>query len=382
MSRVVVLGGGFGGVAAANELRTCLNEGDEVVLIDRHDGFAMGFAKLWDLAGTRPIEEGTRSLADLAHRGITVVQAEVTAVDPATLEVSTSAGSFAADALIVALGAPPHPAHRRLLQGPDAHDLYDIQALPAMHQALDAITDGRVVISIFGGPFKCPPAPFEAALIVDRRLRERGVRDNVDVVVTTPMPMTVPVAGVDASRYVADHLEAQGVELRAEQLITDVDTTARQVRFGDDALDFDLLLGVPADSLPEVLQSSGLAGSSGWLEPDPHTLRLPGHQRIYAIGDCTQIPTPSGQLPHAGVFAAAHGRVAARNIAAQLTGSGSARFDGHGYCFLELPDQRVAFVQGNFYADPSDVTLAPADHAQFLHKQAYEHDHLVEWFGA
>jgi sulfide:quinone oxidoreductase len=103
-----------------------------------------------------------------------------------------------------------------------------------------------------------------------------------------------------------------------------------------------------------------------------------------AVGDCTQIPTATAQLPKAGVFAAAEGVVAARNIAADLGAPGATgdRFEGHGFCFLELPGENVAFVEGDFYAEPTpDVTLTPADHDQFRRKQEYERSRLGEWLG-
>jgi sulfide:quinone oxidoreductase len=380
--RIVVLGGGFGGLAAATEARASLDERAEVVVVDRRDHFAMGFAKLWDLAGSRPLAEGTRSLDRLAARGIRFVQAEITALDPAARAVTTTAGTFEADGLVLALGAPPAPAHRALLAGDGTHDLYDPAALPAMRRALDGLDHGRIVVAILGGPFKCPPAPYEAALIVAERLRQRGVDGDVEVVVTTPQPMSLPAAGVDASRYVADHLAAHGVDLRPAHRVTAVDHDRRILAFADGAADlaYDLLLGVPADALPPVLAGAGLAGGSGWIEPDRATLAT-AVERVYAVGDCTVIPTATGQLPHAGVFAAAQGRVAARNLVAELTGGEPVHFDGHGYCFLELPGDRVAYVEGDFYADPPDVALAPADHEQFRRKQAYERDHLDAWLG-
>lgn len=382
MARVIVLGGGFGGLAGANELRDRLGADDEVVLIARRTTFAMGFAKLWDLAGTRPIAQGTRSLYELEARGVQFVAADVQTFDADARRVETSAGSFDADGVLVALGAQPAPAHRRLLAADGAHDLYDVDALPALHEALDTIEGGRVVISILGGPFKCPPAPFEAALIVDERLRARGVRDDVEVVVTTPQPMSLPVAGVDASRYVASHLAEQGIELLAEHKVTDIDGEARAIAFADDrpVLDYELLLGVPADAPLDVLRTSAIANEQGWITPDPATLATTA-ERVYAVGDCTVIPTATAQLPHAGVFAAAQARVAAANLVAELTGAPGATFDGHGACFLELPGQRVAFVEGNFYADPPDVTLIPADQEQFRRKQDYERTHLDAWLG-
>jgi sulfide:quinone oxidoreductase len=295
VTQVLVLGGGFGGLAAAAELRATLPDDAEVVLVDRRDGFAMGFAKLWDLAGQRPLADGTRSLHDLTARGIRFVQAEVRAIEAAARRVETAAGTFSPDALVVALGSRPAPQHRAWLQAPGAHDLYDVVALPAMRAALAAIDGGRVVVSILGGPFKCPPAPYEAALIVDRLLRDREVRGDVEVVVTTPQPMTLPVAGVDASVYVAGHLDEVGVELRSGHRVVDVATRTAGggvLRFAEDlpSLDFDLLLGVPADAPLEVVGASDLVGEDGWIRPDPATFRTP-HEGVYAVGDCTVVPT-------------------------------------------------------------------------------------------
>jgi sulfide:quinone oxidoreductase len=402
VARVLVVGGGFGGLAAADTLRQRLGPADEVVLVSRDATFAMGFAKLWDLAGTRPLAAGTRSLEQLTDRGVTFVHAEVSALDPTAPSFTTTTGeTWTGDAMILALGARPAPAHRALLDGPAAHDLYDPAALPAMRAALGELRTGRVVVSILGGPFRCPPAPYEGALIVDQLLRDRGVRDDIEVVVTTPQPMSLPAAGVDASRYVASHLAEVGVELRSSTRIIGVDHGSRTLDLAPtpdtatgagtgggaaaggaapDTLGFDLWLGVPADAPPAVLAGSALVGSSGWIEPEPHTLRT-SHDRVYAVGDCTVIPTAKAQLPHAGVFAAAQARVAATNVVADLTGVPRSRFDGHGYCFLELPGEQVAFVEGDFYADPPDVVLTSADHEQFLRKQAYEREHLDAWLG-
>ncbi len=263
MSHVLILGGGFGGLAAARELRIAHPE-LEVTLVSAADEFYMGFAKLWDLARTRPLADGTRSLTALDARGVRFVHAEITAIDPARCAVETTAGSLEADALLVALGAGPSPAHRELLSGEGAFDLYDGRELPGMHAALDAVDEGRVLVSILGGPFKCPPAPFEAALLVDERLRSRGVRDRVGVAISTPQPITLPVAGPDASRYVAGFLAERGIELFSESPVTAVDGAERQVTFGDGStVDYRVLLGVPASAPPPVVADSSLAAAVG-----------------------------------------------------------------------------------------------------------------------
>ena len=379
MAKVLILGGGFGGLAAAAELRRVL-PGADVVLVDRRDHFFMGFAKLWDLGGVRPLAGGTASLHRLADRGAKFVQAEITAIDPAARRVHTSEGAIEADAIVVALGAMAPPAQRSLVDGPGAFNLYDAAQLPAMRQALEEIDRGTVLVSILGVPLKCPPAPFEAALIVDEILRRRGVRSDVHLAVSTPQPITMPVAGRDSSQYVAAHLLATDIELRTHHAIAAVDHDSRMVRFADGSeFGYRLLLGAPAAAPPQAVRESPLAGASGWIEPDRHTLRT-SFDRVYAVGDCTLIPTGTFALPKAGVYAAGAGEVAARNIARDLLGTGEeSRFDGRGACFLELPGRKVALVQGNFYEPEPDVRIVEADESRFALKQAYERERLTAW---
>lgn len=384
MAHVVILGGGFGGLAAAHELRSSLADSDRITVVDRGDRFFMGFAKLWDLGGIRPLAEGSVPLARLAGRGIEFVQAEIERIDPEGRVVETSAGRLEADAILVALGAGPSPAHRQVLAVAGGHDLYDAAALPAMREALDTIDEGRVVVAILGMPIKCPPAPYEAAFVVAERLRARGVRDRVEVAVTTPQPATLPVAGPDASRYLAERLVDHGIDFLPGHQVTGGRAGAGgAVTFGDDErgdLACSLLLGVPACAPPPVVASTALVGEAGWIAPDPRTLRT-HFAGVYAVGDCTVVPTPGGQLPKAGVFAAAEGQVAARNIVAELRGGEEAIFDGYGMCFLELPGRQVAFVEGHFLAEPSDVHLTDATEDRYREKQAFERERLATWLG-
>ena len=390
MARVLILGGGFGGLAAAHELRSLLPDA-EVTLVDRNDRFFMGFAKIWDLSGFRPLSEGSMPLSNLTKRGVRFVQGEITAIDPEGLRAKTSQGTLEADALVVALGAGVPPRHADLLRAEGAHDLYDGRALPAIRAALDGIGppgdpgitgDATVLVSILGMPIKCPPAPYEAALAIDEVLRRRGVRDAVRLVVTTPQPMTLPVAGRDASQYVAGHLADAGIEFLPQHVLKDVDGGRRVATFENGAeIGYSVLLGVPGCEPPPVVRQGPLAAQSGWVEPDRLTLRT-SFPRVYAVGDCTAVPTAKFQLPKAGVFAAAEAEVAARNIAADLGAGEPAMFDGHGFCFLELPGRRVAYVEGDFYAEPdSDVHMTEADEAQFLRKQEFERSRLAAWLG-
>lgn len=380
MAHVLVLGAGFGGLAAAHELRRRLPPQDQVTVVAASETFYVGFAKLWDLAGIRPLAEGSRPLTGLDRHGIRFMRAEVTDIDPANRTVTTSEGTLVADGLVIALGAGHDPAQTALL-GSGAYNLYDAAALPEIRAALHDLSAGTLLVSILGAPYLCPPAPFEAALLLHEWLRPNG-RPDVEVVVSTPAPLTLPVAGPDASRYLAERLTERGVTVLTEHRVTAVDHAAHAVHFaGAETLHWDLLLGVPAAAPPAVLAGGPLAGPSGWIEPDRFTFAT-GVERVYAVGDCTLVPTATAQLPKAGVFAEAEGLVAAANLAAELHGGEPARFDGHGFCFLELPGQQVARVTGDFYAEPKpDVRLTAADSESFAAKQRWEQERLAAWLG-
>jgi sulfide:quinone oxidoreductase len=375
MASILILGGGFGGLAAAHELRARLPADHEVTVVAADDHFYAGFAKLWDLVGARPLEQGTASLSTLEQHGIRFVQTRITIIDPAERRVETEAGSLGADFLLVALGAGPGPGRFLRLRGP-AYDLYDANQLAQMRADLGHLDAGTLMVTILGAPYKCPPAPYEAAFLLDEHLRGRGVRDAIELVVTTPQPMTLPAAGSDISRFVAEALEDRDIELRTEKRVRAIDVDTSTVSFADGGhLRYALLLAVPQALPPQVVADSPLAGEGGWIQPDRETL-LTRFERVYAAGDCTASPPPK-----AGIFAEAEARVAARNIAAEIDGGSGDLFDGTGYCFLEFPGQRASALEGHFFAQPPEVRLGEPDTETFARKQAFETERLRDWLG-
>lgn len=378
MARCLILGGGFGGLAAAHELRAGLGDEHRVTVVARDDRFFAGLAKLWDIVGIRPLEQGSRPLVRLRERGIEFVQAEISRIDAGRRGVETTGGTFEGDYLVVALGAAFDPAQVRRLEG-SAHNLYDAGALPGIRRDLEALDRGKVVVAVLGAPYKCPPAPYEATLLIDDWLRRRGRRDRVELTVFTAQPSALPVAGPQASARVAQALEQRGIPFHSDHKPAGVEHDA--IRFDNGrAESFDVLLAVPRHVAPPVVADSPLAGASGWIEPDPRTLRT-SFAGVYAAGDCVSVPLAKGQLPKAGVFAEAHGRVAARNIVSEIQGGAGAEFDGRGYCFMELGDGRAAYVEGDFLAEPEPrVRMSEPDEETFRAKQAFERERLEAWF--
>ena len=378
MARVLILGAGFGGIAAAVALREQLAEGDEIVLVDRRDDFAMGLRKTWAILGISPIAYGTRSLAGLSGRGITVLQGSVTKVDPSARSATVEGSMLEADALVVALGAE-HAMDA--VPGLAEHGLnaWDRSHLDQVHGIVDAFRGGRVVVGIFGTPHPCPPAPYELALLLGDRFDARGIEAQVSVF--APAPIVLPILGAAECVLLDARLEERGISFLGSHTATGV--TERAVLFGeDDELPFDLLLAVPPHRCPAVLVDAGLAPDGGWVKVDRATLET-GHAGVFAIGDATAIPLANGMpLPKAGLFAEKEGLTVAARIAAVLRGDApSATFDGQGACFLEMGGGEASTVSGDFFADPPLVTLSMPDTTQRGAKERFEMDRLGHWFG-
>ncbi len=347
--RVVVIGGGVGGLACAQRLAR-RDGGLSVTLVDRtlrHD-FAPSF--LWLMTGQRAPERVSRSLSSLARAGVQLIEAEVTTVDPAAGCLSSTAGQIEYDQLVLAPGAALAPeAIPGLTQA--AHGFYTREDAERLRDALSAFAGGRVLVAVAAMPFKCPAAPYEAAFLIDDLLRRRGVAARVDIVTAEPQPM--PVAGEQIGAQIVAMLADRGIGFQPGRQLESVDPDAREARFADGGEPFDLLIAIAPHRAPAFVADSPLAGPQGWIPVDAQTLLAA--ENIHAIGDATAIKLPNDMmLPKAGVFAHAQAEVVADNLTAVVAGKQTdARFDGHGACFLETGSGRAGFASGDFYASPS-----------------------------
>lgn len=355
---VVVLGGGVGGLVTANELRRRLDPADRVVVVERERRHLFQPSLLWLMVGRRRRDGIERPLRELLAPGVELIEAEVRSIDPARRIVETTAGTLAGDALVVALGAEPDrdavPGFRDA-----AYDFFSPDGAAACAGALEAFEGGRVAVAVAALPYKCPAAPYEAALLLDDELRRRGVRGRSEIDVHSPEPAPMPVAGQAMGAAVIGLLEAKGIRFHPGSRVERFEPASREVVLDDGSrLGYDFLAGVPPHRAPAVIRDSPLAGGAGWIPVDSGSLET-GHERVHAIGDVTTITLANGKpLPRAGVFAHGQGLVVARRIAATFAGRpAEGAFDGVGYCWVETGAGRAAFAVGEFFAGP-DPTIA------------------------
>lgn len=371
---VLVLGGGVGGIVAARELRKRLARRHRVVLIDRERQHVFAPSIPWLTVGLRDRDAVSRPLERLGRLGIELKFGEIEAIDPSRRAVVISGTELVGDYLVIALGAELNPGGVPGLETA-GHNFYALQGCEALRGSLEIMRAGRLVVMTAAPMYRCPAAPYETALLIDAYFRRRGRRSDVAMDVYAAEPGPMGVAGPEVSGAVRQMLAMRDIAYHPEHQVTSVDLASRRLAFADgSSAGFDLLAYVPPHCAPRVVRECGLSGDSGWVNVDRHTLgtTFPG---VYAIGDVVSIPLKLGKpLPKAGVFAHREAEVVAKNIAAIIRGQpASARFDGHGACFVEVGGGRAAFGSGNFYAEPvPQVKLHPPSWYWHLGKVLYE----------
>jgi sulfide:quinone oxidoreductase len=331
------------------------------------------------MVGKRDPGKIVRDLSPLERRGIEVIKGEVTAIDPATRKIRVAERDIEADYVVVSLGADLAPD--RIPGLADAgRNLYSLEGATSIRDARAQITSGHLVVLVAGMPFKCPAAPYEAAMLLDDDLRKRGVRENVSVSVYTPEPGPMGVAGPEMSGAVRGLLEERDIEYRPQHQVDRVDDGTLHFADGSE-VHFDHLMYVPPHVAPAPVVDAGLTNEAGWVPVDRATMATQ-HAGVYAIGDVTTIPLSMGlPLPKAGTFAEGQAKTVAASIAAEINGHGApGTFDGHGSCFLEIGRGKAAMGSGDFYAEPRpEVKVRRPGRVWHLGKVLFEKWWFFRW---
>lgn len=360
--KIVVLGGGVGGVVAARELRKRLSPRHRVVLVDRESHHLFPPSLLWLITGRRSPGQISRPLARLARKGIEFVRGEVDQIDPEArrvlvAEAATPEGTIKeidADHLIISLGAElDEEAIPGLAEA--GHNIYSLAGAERLRDALTTFRSGRIVVLTATSSYKCPAAPYEAAMLIKDAFGKRGMGDAIHVDIYAAELGPLGVAGPNVSDGVRNLVLKAGIGYYPDHQVVAVDSDRKTLSFANGSTaDFDLLAYIPPHRAPDVVRAAGMVEGLGWVPVDRETLstRFPG---VFAIGDITGIPLLLGKpLPKAGVFAERQAGVVAHNIAAEIAGSSEFKvFDGHGECFIEVGGHRAGFGKGDFYADPT-----------------------------
>ena len=354
MKHIVILGAGTGGALTANLLSHRLDLRQwAITVIDRAHlhVYQPGLLFLpFGMYGYRTQEDVVRPIEAPLPPGVKFVAAEVHLIDHARREVRTAEGDFPYDFLVCALGcrtAPEEIENMAANMGRGVHSFYTLEDALALQAPLAAMTEGRLVVDICEMPIKCPVAPLEFAFLADWHFRERGVRDRIDISLVTPYTgaFTKPNANRILSKVAAD----KGIRVVPNFATAAVDADRRQIRTYDGrTVDYDLLSAIPPNLGPAVIDGSELGDGAGYALTDPRTLKSRRAERIYLLGDNTNVATSK-----AGSVAHFEAETVVENLLREIDGKPPLQtFDGHANCFVETGDHKAMLLDFNYDIEP------------------------------
>lgn len=375
MTRTLILGAGFGGLELAATLSDALGEQADVTLIDSSDAFVFGYSKLDVLFGRVPLDAVRLPYSAVAMPGVRFVKETVASIDPDGRRVATDRAVHEADTLVIALGADyDYDATPGLADGDN--EFYSVAGAARLALRLPEFSEGHAIVGVCGAPYKCPPAPSEAALLLHDHLTARGVRDRCEISLVTSFDTPVPPSP-DTSEALLVAFAERDIAFVGSRRIVALDTGRKAVVLEDGGeLPYDLFLGVPKHRAPEVVVESGMT-VDGYVPVDSATLetRYPG---VYAIGDVATVG-----VPKAGVFAEGQARVVAEALIAKLEGGQPPHpYDGRGSCYIEFGSGRVGRVDVDFLSapKPTGAFQAPSE-ALVEEKRRFGSSRRARWFG-
>src|SRR3989338_6277428 len=246
------------------------------------------------MVGDRRSAQISRPLSRIERHGVEFIRGNITRIDPAGQTVDVDGRSLSGDAIIVALGAEYAPESIPGLREA-GHCIYTLDGAAAIYGALERFSGGRIVILTATPQYKCPAAPYEAAMLVDSFCSGKGIRGQtrIDLYAAEPGPMMV--AGPAISAAVRGMVEQRDIAYHPEHQVKTVDAQARRLTFANGAeAEFDLLFYVPQHRAPSVVKEANLVNESGWIPVNRDTLQTQ-YENVFALGDVTTIPLKMGR---------------------------------------------------------------------------------------
>jgi len=372
--RIVVLGAGFGGLELCTLLSERIGDRIDLTLIDRNDTFYFGFSKLDVMFGRKPAVGVKISYRNIVKPGVKFCKETITEIDAENRIVTTNRGQHRADVLVIALGADYNiSATPGLAEA--GNEFYSLEGAERIGKLLPAFKEGHAIIGVTSTPFKCPPAPSEAALLLDEYLTCKGVRQQCKITLILPFILPIPPS-LGTSKALLKAFAERDIHYIHENMVESIDPASKTAILDDGTkLPFDLFLGIPEHCVPDVVLRSGMT-RNGWIPVDRKSLKT-RFDNVYAIGDVA-----SAGVPKAGMFAEGAARVVAESIIADLDNvEFSHHYDGKGTCYVEFGQGKVSRVDVDFFTSSSAKgVFYEASEKIMAEKAHFESYRRARWF--
>ncbi len=354
MKKLVILGAGTAGTVMANSMSRKLNMNEwSITIIDKglDHIYQPGLLFLpFGLYGYTGPEAVRKTKKEFIPSGVNFVNADIKLIDHANKKVETSTGNYDYDFLVITLGCDIHPEDVDGMaesMGKNVFTFYNLPGAMEMQKAMDKFEGGRLVLNIAEIPFKCPVAPIEFVYLADYYFHLKGIRNKVEIVLTTPLAgaFTKPIA----TSVFTKAMEEKNIKVVPNFNVASVDHSTGVMKAHDgQEVNFDLLAAIPPNQGAEVVDDSGLGTGAGFVIVDQETLKAKKAEGIYALGDVANVPTSK-----AGSVAHFMAEIVTENLYHEIMGKeATERFDGHSNCFIESGFKKAYLIDFNYKIEP------------------------------
>jgi sulfide:quinone oxidoreductase len=341
--RVVVVGGGFGGLETAFVLRYLLKDAVELTLVSDTAHFLFKPNTIYIPFGLAPERLLIELEPPLRRRGIAFVRGRATSVEPERRAVYVNGERVPYDFLVIATGAgmcpdevPGLAEHAYSIWTPD--DMLRLRQ--GIHNILRWAAEGKQVQVLFLVPpgNKCSGPLYEMVFMLETYLRRRNVRDRVSITYTTYERSFIQAFGPRLHEVVVREFERRGIVGHTEYAVRQVRPGTVEYTNGQE-LPYDVLITFPP--YQAGVRFEGLPSDErGFLLTEPRTRQLQGYPNVYVVGDAGDFPVKQAFLAFLQADAAAE------HIAWQIRGSrnGCSGFEPVSMCIMEMLD-KATFAQ-------------------------------------
>ena len=360
MKKLLILGAGTAGTLILNKLYKTLDRKEwSITIVDKDEQHYYQPGFLFIPFEIYAKEQVVRPKRAYFPKGTNAVFAEVDQVVPEENHVLLTDGRrLGYDLLVIATGTVPRPEETEGLDGSlwykQVFDFYTYEGACKLADFLKTWEGGKLVLNIAESIIKCPIAPLEFVFLADAYFTEKGMRDKVELVFTTPLSgaFTRP----RAARLLGGLLEEKGIRVVPDFYIEHVDNEAKKiVSYDGQEETFDLLVSVPVNMGDDMVERSDMGDEDdlNFIPTHKHTLQAEGYDNIFVIGDATNVPTSK-----AGSVAHFEGEILVENILSYIAGKPlDASFDGHANCFIETGFGKATLLDFNYDTEPLPGTF-------------------------
>lgn len=351
MRKILILGAGAGGTIVANMLRKQLSDAEwQITIIDRDERHHYQAGYLFIPFGVYSEQDVLKPKKEFIPPDVDFVVDHIVKIDPEQRRVETRTGRYDYDWLIIATGCDIHPEEIPGMSDgwrSSIFDFYTLDGAKALFKALKYFSDGKIVLNIAEVPYKCPIAPLEFVFMADWFFTVNGVRDKVEIEFVTPLDnvFTKPVA----AKTLAMVAEKKNIKVTPYFDLAQVNAAEKTIESHKGLkVGYDLLVAIPPNMGDKALIDSGISDPVGFVQTDKHTLKAANFDRIYVIGDTTNVPTSkAGSVAHYMAY------TLVENLIREIDGHAPLpKFDGHATCFLASGFEKAILLDFNYAVEP------------------------------